>query len=478
MYKVAGELFEKSAIAQVGAAALLLFEPRMQWISLSGMETTLCVALFLASFYAYLRKQGMLLGVTIGLMLWTRPDAVVAIGAFALTLFYERFVLKPAGGKKKTVSPRVSDLSWLKKPLVTVLVLGGCYCAFNAVLSGSVLPNTYAAKVKYYAGAGRGYPAEAFEFFSGGHMVGPIILVAVSLAGLVWGIGKRKRVLLLFPAAWSVGLFLAYWIELPRLYQHGRYIMPMLPALLLLAVDGARILVTLLAQWIHTLRRPRTAQGLVIVLLGGLVMQFVMTTYGAEQSYAEDCRYIMDRQVKTGLWIRDHLPQDAVVATHDIGAIAYYSGRRVVDMVGLVSPEMIKNIGRLDLLMQFLVQSKVTHVAVLRNWFEIVNVRPLFVTDPAHPEIMEVFPFDRAHLHFTTQEATRLNDAGEFYLSKGDASTALQVFKRSYAIDPRSARTTFLIGNALLRLGDSVGARVMIRNTVALQPDYPGLQLP
>ena len=440
------------------------------------METTLYVALFLAAFYAYLRKRGVLLGVMTGLLLWTRPDALVAIGAFAVTFLYERTVLKQPAGKKKNVVPRATEPPWLKKTLMTLLTFGVVYFAFNVVLSGSLLPNTYAAKVKYYAGAGKGFPAETFHFFSDGQMVGPIILVAISLAGLVWGMWKRKHAAMLFPAVWTLGLFVAYWIDLLKLYQHGRYLMPVLPALLLMAVDGARILVQLLAEWMHSFRRARTAWVAVIAILGGIALLFCLTTYNAEQAYTEDCRYIAERQVRTGRWIRDHLEKDAAVATHDIGAIAYYSGHRVVDMVGLVSPEMINNIGRLDLLMQFLVRSRVTHVAVLRNWFEIVNVRPLFETDPARPEVMGVFPFDREHLHFTTQDAARLDDAGEFYLAKGDPSTALQAFKRSYSIDPRSARTSFLIGTVARTLGDSVTAKAMFRNTLLLQPDYPGLQ--
>ena len=215
-----------------------------------------------------------------------------------------------------------------------------------------------------------------------------------------------------------------------------------------------------------------TATALVFV---EIAIAFGVEVIKNQKGYADECRYITERQVKTALWIRDQLPLNAVVATHDIGAIAFYSQRRVVDMVGLVSPEMTKNIGRFDLLTQFLVKSKVTHVATLRNWFEIVNEQPLFRTDLAHPEIMEVFPFDPRRAHFTSQEATRLNDAGEYYLSAGNSSLALQLFRRSLSLDPRSARTAYLVGFASWKMGDTVSARAMFRNAFVLQPDYPGL---
>jgi hypothetical protein len=281
---------------------------------------------------------------------------------------------------------------------------------------------------------------------------------------------------MLIPLLWGVGLFASYWIDLPRLYQHGRYLMPLLPVFILLAVDGAGLIATGLGRMFQGLRSPVANSTVGAVLFLGIAITFGVMAWDGQKGYAADCQYITERQVRTAHWIKDNLPPDAVVATHDIGAIAFYSYRRVVDMVGLVSPEMINNIGRFDLLMQFLVRSKVTHLAVLRNWFEVVNERPLFETDPTHPEIMEVFRFDPARTHFTSQEATRLNDAGEYYLASGNPSVALQLFRRALTLDPQSARSNFLVGSALQSLGDTVKAQTLFRNALALQPDYPSLQ--
>ena len=145
-------------------------------------------------------------------------------------------------------------------------------------------------------------------------------------------------------------------------------------------------------------------------------------------------------------------------------------------MVGLVSPGMIKNIGRFDLLMGFLIRNGVTHVAVLRNWFEVVNMNPMYQTDPVHPEVMQVFRFDRVHTHFTAQDATKLNDAGEYYLSGGNVSYAFQLFRQAFALDPQSARSNFLIGKTAFLLGDTNTAKQRFRIVSDLQPDYPGLQ--
>jgi hypothetical protein len=229
-------------------------------------------------------------------------------------------------------------------------------------------------------------------------------------------------------------------------------------------------------QHIRILAKPSTVLAVMALVVLALALQFAKQTFYEETAYRDSCRYITERQVKIALWIRDHLPQDAVVATHDIGAIAYYSQRRIVDMVGLVSPDMINNIGRFDLLMNFLVKHKTTHIAALRNWFEIVNTNALFQTDPAHPEIMEVFQFDPGRTHFTSQDATRLNDAGEYYLLLGNVATALQIFRQSFSLDPQSARTNFLIGKAAHSLGDLKTAQERYFVVRQLQPDYPEIE--
>jgi hypothetical protein len=42
-----------------------------------------------------------------------------------------------------------------------------------------------------------------------------------------------------------------------------------------------------------------------------------------------------------GLWLRDHVAPDERVLLEPIGYAGYYSGRRILDMVGLVSPEVL-----------------------------------------------------------------------------------------------------------------------------------------
>ncbi|HSQ76389.1 MAG TPA: tetratricopeptide repeat protein, partial [Bacteroidota bacterium] len=201
------------------------------------------------------------------------------------------------------------------------------------------------------------------------------------------------------------------------------------------------------------------------------LVQFGRGAWENRGIYADYCKYITDRQVRTALWIRDHLPTDAVIGTHDVGAIAYYSGRRIVDMVGLVSPGMIENIGNFDRLVGFLGRNRVTHLAVLRNWFEVANQNPLFTTDEKTPEIMQVYTFDPLRCHFTPQNVSELVSRGAYHLSIGEVQTGGAMLEEALRLDPRSARANFHFGVALLSIGRNEEAERAIRTALDLQPD-------
>jgi hypothetical protein len=123
-----------------------------------------------------------------------------------------------------------------------------------------------------------------------------------------------------------------------------RYVLPAYP---LLAVAAA-------AGWFG--RKPVADDGKppagrfrVAPVVGGACLAGIVLTgvTGAEsvwpaarRLYRGECERVAETQVRVGAWIREHLPPDARVATHDVGAIAFVGDHPVVDLVGLVTPEM------------------------------------------------------------------------------------------------------------------------------------------
>jgi hypothetical protein len=58
-------------------------------------------------------------------------------------------------------------------------------------------------------------------------------------------------------------------------------------------------------------------------------------------AYRVDVNIIENELVASARWIESNTSPDALVAAHDIGAIGYFSRRPMLDLAGLISPEVI-----------------------------------------------------------------------------------------------------------------------------------------
>lgn len=469
-FAIGRRLFPESPALAPAVAALLACQPRLVWIALSGMETNLFGALLLAVYLSYLADRRWWLGCSVGLLLWTRPEAVLMIAVLAADMFYRRYLLRPGTARSVAVPP-LSSWSRYAKPLVVAAGFWLAYALLNFKLAGSVFPNTLAAKLKFYSFTHSGFADQLWAFLTDGSLKFVTPLSVVGALGVLGNMLRRRPAPLLVPFMWSVGLIAAYWWKLPHLVHYGRYLMPILPFAILLAAGG---LDRLLRP--APLRRSGPEQGSVrrwlqTAVLLALIAVTVGTTWQRRAFYAETCAYIDDRQVATAHWIAAELPPTAVIATHDVGALAFYSGRRIVDMVGLVSPEMIANIGRTDKLLAFLQEQGVTHVAVLRSWYRIDNVNPLFVTDRLAPESMAVFAFDPERMHFTAQDAARIGDQARAAFAAGDLARAAVLTDRALQSDEHAARLHLLRGRVQAHRGHYAAAERAFARSLALQPD-------
>jgi hypothetical protein len=453
-------------------AGLLLFllEPRMDWAALSGMETSLFIAGVLASFYFFAARAWRILPVSLGVLLWIRPEAVVLTAILGAGGVYGAFYERPPDGEGSSRGGMRALWSVSRFSIGIFCVIVAGYLIMNYALSGSPFPNTYAAKIKFYGSGSPDFPAKVYAFLTGGHMVVIALLAAIGTVMAVRDLIQARRVEPFLFVCWIVLMFLAYWRNLPYLFQEGRYMMPVIPAFLILGLLGASASGEFLQRKLFRKARLRRYPLAPVALVLIPIAQFFTGGEAMKVRYAEDCRYISDRQVRTAHWLHDNLPEGAVVATHDIGAIGFYSGRRVIDMVGLVSPEMIPNLHNLDSLRAFLSRKHVTHLVVLRNWFEVVNVNPLFQTDEAHPEIMEVFLFDPSRLHIVGDRVSHIEQLALSYLVNGDSKTAIALLMGAIRLDPLSSRLHLNLGVAFLSAGKFPEAEASLGRALEIQP--------
>jgi hypothetical protein len=109
-----------------------------------------------------------------------------------------------------------------------------------------------------------------------------------------------------------------------------RYFQPFMPIFIMLTVCGVYAITRLAPP--ERARRVGMHALLAVVLVFSLVALPMWALRLGSQAAT-----IRDTDVSVGAWIRDNLPPDAIVAVKDVGAVAYFGERRVVDTVGLVT---------------------------------------------------------------------------------------------------------------------------------------------
>ena len=174
---------------------------------------------------------------------------------------------------------------------------------------------------------------------------------------------------------WWLGYTVIYALRLPVTYQHGRYLMPAMPVFFLLGLLGTVWLLSDLPLAQKWRRRLRFAVALTIA---GVTLSFY--ALGA-RSYSNDVAIIQTEMVQTAHWVAQNTPPDALVAAHDIGALGYYADRQLVDLAGLISPEVIPFIRDETRLVAYLDERQVDYLVTFPGWYpQLIQNRPLLYT--------------------------------------------------------------------------------------------------
>lgn len=341
------------ALGALAAGLAVLVEWHLTWAALSGMETIYFVLLSILLLLGLSRAwRPSWLGLLAALLTSTRPEGVVLALLVAAALALRSDVLPPKPQRWRAIPIYLGVYALGLVPLL----------ALNEIAAGNLLPSTFYAKGAYYTLG----TSELTRLVSYGlgvlGFLGSSPLVALGLPGTVYALwlARRdwRRGTQWLALAWAVALIGVYAIHLPVVYQNGRYLMPVLPVLLALGVAGSLRFVGA--------GNYRLLPGALLVL--ALAMALLSIARGAG-IYAANVRYINDYQVETALWLRANTVPAALVATHDIGAIGYFSDRQVVDLGGLTQPELVPLLGDQHALVAYLQRARVDFVVMFPDWF-------------------------------------------------------------------------------------------------------------
>jgi hypothetical protein len=138
--------------------------------------------------------------------------------------------------------------------------------------------------------------------------------------------------------------------------------MPVIPVLMVLGLEGMGLLEARRDEggWI------RVVSG--VWRLSAVVILFIFWLIGA-RAYARDVAIIETEMVEMAKWIQSESSEQAVIAAHDIGALGYYGDRELIDLAGLVSPEIIPIIRDEAAIEQFLDQRDPEFLMTFPDWY-------------------------------------------------------------------------------------------------------------
>ncbi len=359
------------------AALFTLFEWHLVWAAASGMETLLFTLLSLWLVRLWLETERtevaliasktlpryFALGLVGGLLTLVRPEGLVLLALIGLESG-RKWVFNSQNPR----NPAVLGAKWGGLSGGGLLLIVP-YLLFNYASSGSPLPTTFYAKSNGYASNTSVESTFNYLVAACGEIVGHSPMLFLLMLGAVYAL-----ILLTQPSvratlgqvdwrllAWPLVVLMLYALRLPVTYQHSRYLIPLYPFLILYGVWAAGRL----HEYLLTLHLAKVAMA--IRLLLGLAV--TATFYYGAITYQSDVEIINDEQVQVGQWLHDNTPPDALIASHDIGAIEYFSGRRIVDTAGLVSPEFASIVRDEPAILTKLQTAGITFFALMPNWY-------------------------------------------------------------------------------------------------------------
>lgn len=335
----------------VGFAIVL--EWHISWAAVSGMETLAFALVAMMVLFAIERDRWnpIAVGLIIGAGVWLRPDAVT--------------LLLPTMAATLNRNSKRMFTSILKIGL-GLLLIALPYLGFNFYLSGTFWPNTFDAKQAEYAIL-RQIP---FPLRYGQQLIQPLVgigcvLLPGVIALLIRSLKMRKWRPLL-PLFWVLLHLGVYALQLPVTYQHGRYAIPTIPIMIFIGCQG-------FLGWIEPNTSNEKKRFLSRAwLLSSLAILFGFWFIGAK-AYSQDVAIIETEMVSASCWIAENTEETALVAAHDIGALGYYGQRSILDLAGLISPEVIPMIRDEAALSSFINDQGADYLMTFPNWYPVLT---------------------------------------------------------------------------------------------------------
>lgn len=341
-YRLARELGLEARLALL-AAMFFLATDWMVWSALSGMEILLFTWLSLWGMILHARERpephrpGMAL-LVLAIATLVRPEGLLLL---ALAVVDRLLRLTRQSGESLGLVAQAWRAT-LQGLALAALALGPVL-AFYAAVGSSTLPNTYAVKT---VGVTSLLPWPRYLYTVMGILFRPqpvlFLLAGAGLLDLLERQGTRRDRGLL-PALWLLGLPLAYSMLSPRnqaplVGNFGRYFFPLFPVVIVLGILGLRRAWEHLGPWARVGSRRVPLRGLFVAVT---LLPTLFSLVSGAGRYARNVLDVQNSDVRVTDWLRHNVRPDALLAVQDIGAVKFFLPNPVLDLTGIVNPEIL-----------------------------------------------------------------------------------------------------------------------------------------
>jgi hypothetical protein len=331
VYKITETLTPDSTHAPTLAALITAFYFPLVFWSLRGMEVGLLTLLInFALLLAISKNETTFVSIILAFAILIRIDAIISA---VLIIFY--LLIK---NKHSAVIPIISII------IATLAI----FC-FQKIYFGDFLPTTYYQKVTGFSTLERiKHGLLVFNQFAARDT---LFLFLFSLAGIFFytrSVQRSREALLLigiFIAQCAYSIYIGGDYAEPETNAANRFITQGMPALIIsFSWMTSRILADLkTAQPQSALSNSKVNPAIPLALIILLIISgepwFTYSIDNAPLLKADI------RRVKLGLLIAENTSPEAVIAVHAAGQIPYFSGRTIIDLLGLNDPMVAKSAG-------------------------------------------------------------------------------------------------------------------------------------
>jgi len=311
------------------------------WVGFLGMEVYLFAFLLVLCFSLFYSRRYILAGVLAGCLFLTRGEGVLILPLLMIIVLVEN--LKENGWKlNKGLFVKLS------KVVIGFLIPVLIWLVYSLCTFGAFLPNTLGAKqaqgqskmgasfvnkpIKDWIPTwGAGFNLPIFNFIN--------LWWLVVLLGTFFVFLKQR--LWLVYVGWMVIYTAGYQLLDVSTYWWYQY--PILFVFTLLFGFGIIFVVNLI---LRVVQNKHLAYILSILFVTGMVLLMVKPTIITVLTYEGDQRG--PTYINLSQWINDNTAPEESIAFVEVGYIGYYTDNQIIDLLGLVTPEIIPHIAEGD----------------------------------------------------------------------------------------------------------------------------------